>query len=81
MHLYKTTRRGANGEVFFGFSRDYRKSIAFTTPYDFSRIVDATKPDLQGRATIEVYPIANWARRIARILFSGPRLRSILRSV
>ena len=81
MKLYKTIHRKSNGEVFFGLSPDARRSIAFTAPQDFSRIATAAVPDREGRASVKQFPPTNWARRLARLFFSGPRLRAILARV
>jgi hypothetical protein len=81
--LYKTQTRMKNGEVLFGFTRSPERSRAFTTPHNFSRIVAATNDDLRldSRHAVEMYLPNNWARRLARIFFTGARLRRILRRV
>lgn len=87
--VYKTQRRMKNGEVFFGFSRSPERSRAFTAYQDFSRIVAATNEDMtgtqlahaDGRRAVERYMKNNWARRLARIFFTGATLRRILRRI
>ncbi len=80
MQLYKTYKITPRGQ-FTGFSSDYRRSVAFTTPHDFRRVVEAAIPNDRGLSSVEAYLPDNWARRLARVLFRGARLRAVLRRV